>query len=360
MGGRGYPGYGTVYKLTRLGSAWVLTTLYAFAGGPDGATPWSRVVFGPDGSLYGTTFNAGEGACIAGNGGCGTVFKLRPSAHVTPPYPWTETILYRFTGNSDGGNPQGDLLVDQSENVYGTAMFGGSGMCDPGCGVIYELMPAGSGWTETVLYSAQGLSDGAYPYDGVVFDRSGNLYGVFSRRGPYGAGAVYQLAPAGSNWTEQTVHAFTNGADGEYPQGGMILDASGNLYGTTSAGGGGNVFRDSGTVFQLTPYGGAWEFQTLFVFSGFAWGGPEAKLVLDASGSLYGTTYYGGAYGYGSVFKLTRTTAGWTYTSLHDFRGGNDGACPVSNVVLDANGDLYGTANCYGPGGNGVVWEITP
>ncbi|MGA2372798.1 MAG: choice-of-anchor tandem repeat GloVer-containing protein [Candidatus Korobacteraceae bacterium] len=214
---------------------------------------------------------------------------------------------------------------------------------------------SGGGWTETVLYSAQPGEDGNNPLGGVVFDRSGNLYGVFWEGGLCDVGAVYQLSPLGSSWTEQTLYGFPcSGDDGLYPTGGLIIDQSGNLYGTTLESGS----SGGGTVFELTPANGGWTFNTQYSFLGNV--GPEAKLIMDAAGNLYGTTYYDGAYGAGSVFKLTPSNGGWTYTSLHDFSAGSDGALPVSNVVFDANGDLYGTASYGGGYGHGVVWEITP
>ena len=149
---------------------------------------------------------------------------------------------------------------------------------------------------------------------------------------------------------------FRSGND---PWAGLIIDPSGNLYGTTTGGGSGS----GGTVFELTPANVGWTFKTLYSFSGNG-GGPSDKLVMDAAGNLYGTTYIDGAYGYGTVFKLTPSNGGWTYTSLHDFTGGSDGANPISSLVFDANGNLYGTASQGGtgncPGGCGVVFEITP
>lgn len=147
-------------------------------------------------------------------GGCGSVFRLRvpPTAPRTSSSLWDLTVLYHFTGGSDGGGPQDDLAFDSSGNIYGTAGGGG----DNGTGVIYELSRSGSGWAETVLYSAPNC-DRCSPSGGVVFDNSGNLYGVFYMGGPYGYGAVYELSPSESGWTEQTVYGFTGGSDGQWP-----------------------------------------------------------------------------------------------------------------------------------------------
>ena len=338
----GSAGNGSVFKLTHSQSGWVLASLYIFAGGNDGAAPWGRVALARDGSLYGTTHYGGDSY------GCGTVFHLTPSptAPKSVLAPWNEIVLYRFTFPSAGCNPQGDLTFDQSGSIYGTTLES-----------VYELTPTGGGWTETTLYQVVGLY---YFHGGVVFDKSGNLYGV---ENPYGntsvpeVGSVYQLSPSGSGWTGQTLYAFTGGSDGADPYGGLILDPSGNLYGTTQLGGSGG----GGTAFELTPANGGWTLNTLYGgFSPGCCGGPYDKLVMDAAGNLYGTTASGGAYGGGNVFKLTHGIGGWTYTSLYDFTGGSDGANPISTLVFDANGNLYGTAAYGGAYGNGVVFEITP
>jgi uncharacterized repeat protein (TIGR03803 family) len=362
-GGGGY-GAGTVFELKHPGPGWVLTPLHQFAGGDDdGGYPAGRVALASDGTLYGTTQLHGGSAC--GGVGCGTVF------HLTPPAPapnalgnpaWNEILLYRFAGGSDGAYPSGDLTFDQSGNIYGTTENGGNG----GYGVIYQLTPAGGSWTETVLYSPRG-GNGAYPKSGVVFDRSGNLYGVFSGLGPHRNGSVYELSPSGFGWTEQTVYAFTGGSDGGVPVGGLILDASGNLYGTTQSGGSGG----GGTVFELTPGHDGWTFKTIYSISSCGWCGPSGALIMDAAGNLYGTIQgdaaVPGSGVYGSVFKLTPSGGGWVYTSLHDFTGGADGANPFGSLVFDANGNLYGTARNGGSVGCppygygcGVVFEITP
>jgi uncharacterized repeat protein (TIGR03803 family) len=211
-------GYGTVFKLRHSSSGWILTPLYRFAGSDDGAYPYGRVTLAHDGTLYGTT-EAG------GLGDNGTIFHLKPgpAAPRNALAPWIETVLYRFTGGSDGAKPQGDLTIDQSGNIYGAASSGGTGV-----GVVYELAPSGGAWTQTVLYTAQD-PNGSLPWGGVASDSAGNLYGVFEDDGPGGVGAVYQLSPSGSGWTEQTIHGFTYGSDGGYPYGGLILDSSGNL-----------------------------------------------------------------------------------------------------------------------------------
>ncbi len=351
----GGSGYGTIFKLTREGSGWLLTPLYLFAGGNDGANPGGRVALAQDKTLFGTTYFGGS---YYGGGGWGTAFHLTPSSTVPASAlaPWNETVVVRFTG-SNGQYPSGDLIFDPSGNIYGTTALGGQLRA---LGTIYELTPYGGGWTETVLYSP---SEYCCPGGGVIFDRSGNLYGVFGESFPSGGGAVYELSPSASGWIEQTLYTFTGGSDGSSPAGGLIMDASGNLYGTTTAGG---ADQWSGTVFQLMPaHGGGWTFNLLYTFpasgnEGLLGNGSYAALAMDAAGSLYGTTFGGGANRVGSVFKLTPSSGVWTYTSLHDFTGGTDGGGAYSNVVFDSSGNLYGTAEWGGAYGNGVVWEITP
>lgn len=346
---------GTVFSLDSSGSGWILNPLYSFAGGSDGAGPVARLVVGPDGALYGSTSAGGGGNCVnySGYSGCGTVYELRPPLRspASAIVYWASNVLYRFSGN-DGGYPQGDLTFDRSGNIYGTTINGGSA----GWGVVYSLTRTNGGWTQDLLYQVQNDGDGQYAWGGVVFDPAGNLYGVFSQNGPGGYGAVYKLTPSGHSWTESTVHGFTyHGNDGATPQGGLISDSAGNLYGTTvhdSTGG--------GTVFELTPSGGNWSFDFLYGLTGGIDLGPYDKLVMDRAGNLYGTTFADGQYGYGSVFKLTRSGNGWTYTSLHDFRGGSDGSNPMCSLVLDASGNVYGTASGGGANNGGLIFQIAP
>ena len=357
--------FGTVFKLSYKGSGWIFTPLYSFQGGNDGANPRARVIIGPNGSLYGTTTAGGGSGC--GGSGCGTVFSLRPSAAAchTALCPWTENVLYRFTGGSDGAVPSnGDVVFDQVGNLYGTTFQGGVGNCDgTTCGVVYKLTPSNGGWTESVLYAFAGGSDGGNPYAGVTFDKSGNLYGTASSGGnlacnaPYGCGTVFQLTPSGSGWSENTIYTFQGGSDGANPRGGLMFDPSANLYGTTPDGGS----EGGGTVFMLTPSNGSWTFGVVYSFTGSVdSSGPFDSLISDAAGNVYGTTYEDGVYGYGSLFKLIPSGGGWKYTSIREFTGGSDGGNPAGSVVLDASGNLYGTTFSGGADGRGVVFEITP
>ncbi len=352
-------GCGAVFKLTHKGSGWAFSPLYSFLGDNDGASPSARVSIGPNGILYGTTSSGG-----GWNGG--TVFSLRPPAAAckTALCSWNESVLYRFSNSLDGLSPgYGDVVFDQAGNLYGTTYQGGSGPCGGGpCGVVYKLTPSNGGWTESALYSFTGTSGGNGPYAGVIFDQAGNLYGTTSEGGNggcngLGCGTVFQLTPSGSGWTENVLYAFQNSSDGANPIGGLIFGPSGSLYGTTSG-----VGKGKSTVFELTPSSGNWSFAPLCNLAGS--GGSTASLIMDAAGNLYGTALNGGAYGSGSVFKLSPSGEGWTYTSLHDFCAGgppcSDGAQPWGNVILDANGNLYGTARAGGPGNYGVVFEIAP
>ena len=344
-------GPGTVFELKPSHGNWVLNNLFTFNGN-DGYEPWSGVVFGPDGALYGTTFTGGSGS--------GVVYSLRPAATAckTALCPWTETVLYQFNGGGDGADPAyGNLTFDRAGNLYGTTPYGGNSPC--GWGLVFGLTPSNGGWTESVLYSFCGGNDGEFPFSGVILDEAGNLYGTTVLSGDGGCGegcwgTVYQLTPPGAGWKENTLYTFQDGTDGAEPYGGLIFDASGNLYGTTLLGGSGY----GGTVFELSPAGGSWTFAVVYAFIGS--GGPYSSLAMDGTGSLYGTTYLDGAYGQGNVFKLTPSSGGWTYASLYDFTGGNDGAYPMGSPVLDKNGNIYGTTSAGGANGKGVVFEITP
>ena len=340
--------WGDVYEVKHKGSGWIFNPLGVFDG-----TLSARVIFGPDGLLYSTSPNNIAEYYY------GYVFSMSPGVNACKSAicPWKATVLYAFSGGADGGSPRyGDLIFDQAGNMYGTTPSGGSGN-----GVVYEMMHSGPTWTEQPMYTFSG-PDGAQPFAGLIFDNAGNLYGTTSRGGAYGYGTVFELSPTGNGWTEKVLYSFQNGSDGSYLIGGLIFDQSGNLYGATDNGGSGG----GGTVFELTPSGGSWTYNLLYSFTGGAQCGPRATLVMDGLGNLYGTTFCDGADNKGSVFKLTPSSPYWTYTSLHDFTGGSDGSGPISNVIFDTPGNLYGTAstggnksNC-GNNGCGVVWEITP
>lgn len=339
---------GAVYQLKHAGSGWTLNALYSF-NGSDGDIPSAPVVFSSDGVLYTTTEFGGADAS-------GTVVKLQPSptACRSTICPWTETVLYNFAGYGDGNKPIG-LVFDQAGNLYGTTSGGGA-YHD---GTAYELTPSQGGWTKTMLHSFGLDADGITPYRSVmIFDNAGNLYGTTYFGGTYNAGTVFELTPSGSGWTESVLYNFTGNGDGRFPYSGLILDQSGNLYGTTTDAGS----SGGGTVFELSPSGGGWTYSVLYSLSGSIGDscGPAWALTMDTAGNLHDTTECGGAHAFGNVFKLTSTGGIWTYTSLYDFTGGNDGYLPISGVAIDPSGSLYGTTYYGGTNNAGVAWEITP
>ena len=345
----GSSGCGTVYEMVRNGSGWILKQLYDFAGGTVGELPLSGVIFGADGSLYGATNSGGQH-------GAGTIYKLQPPATVCKKVqcPWQETVLYSFTGLSDGGLPEGDLIFDRAGNLYGTASVGGSGSCSGGCGVVFQLTPAHGGWTYTVLYSFTSLADGALPESGVILDQSGNIYGTTVAGGAHTMGTVFELTKTGATWTKSTLHDFQGGSDGEFPQAGLVFDPAGNLYGFASLGGDHN----NGTAFELQPSADGWNYSVIFSF-GQEVADPVATPTLDSAGNLYGAAFGGGAHGPGGIFKLTFSGGTWDYIPLHYFTG-LDGQYPFGSVRFDSEGNLYGTASGGGTSGDGVVFEITP
>ena len=351
----GISGNGAVFKLVPSGSHWVFYPLYSFRGGYDGSAPTGPLTIGPDGALYGTTLAGGyfQGEYCE-DGGCGVVFRLRPPATAPPSAftPWNETVLYAFDAE-DGNEPvYPQLLFDQAGNIYGTTQFGGSNVG----GNVFELIPSGGGWTDTVLYDGfEGDSAaGSQPYSGVVMDSAGNLYGTTSVGGARGDGVVYELSPTQNGWVETILHNFDFGADGGLSYGGLVMDQAGNLYGGTVAGGTG----DCGVIYELSPSNGGWTFAPIYSLPNCG-GGPYENLTIDASGNLYGTAYGDGANGGGMVFKLSQSNGAWTLTDLHDFSFRTE-YFPYGAVLIGPNGNLYGTASGGGAYGHGVVWEITP
>ena len=340
---------GTVYQMTHSGSNWLFSTVAELS---NVCSPTARVVFGPDGHLYGTS-------AYGGTYSAGTVFKLTPPVGIckTAACYWTVNNLHDFGSGTDGQNPwYGDLIWDQQGNIYGTTVNGGaSPNCGGGCGTVFELTPSGNGYTETVLYSFSG-PDGFNPVAGLVFDTKGNLFGTTEFGGSNNFGNVFELSyVVGVGWTEHVLYEFQNRSDGQQPIGGLIFDSTGNLYGTTVDNGSGG----GGTIFELSPSGDTWTYKLLYSIGGGDLG-PVATLSMDGAGNLYGTTLACGMSGYGSVFELSNTENGWVYTSLHDFTGGADGRNPISNVSIDTDGTLYGTARQGGSTDNGVVWMIKP
>ncbi len=355
-------GCGTIFQLApRAGGGWGYHVIYSFRGGQDGAEPSGPLTVDSGGNLYGTTQGGGSSAC---NNGCGTVFEMTSSAGV-----WTENVLYRFNG-TNGIQPYAGVTLDAAGNIFGTTLIGGTGDCGGGCGIAFELTPSGGEWTETVLYRFTGGSDGALPVAPMIFDGSGNLYGTASAGGIGSCGGttcgvVFELTPAGSGWTETVLYSFTGGKhDGGSPLGALVFDSSGTLYGTTERGGSRACNGGCGTVFELTPSATAWTETVLHIFQNKKDGAYpyNVALVFDQAGALYGTTTSGGRSdcGCGTAFKLTPSSSGkWSKRSLYAFDG-THGADPNAGLILDATGNLYGTASGGGDGIFGVVFEITP
>jgi hypothetical protein len=367
---------------------WKEKVLYSFQGGNDGLTPAGGVVFDKAGNLYGVT-NEGGSTCPAP--GCGTIFQLAPPTQKGGG--WTETILYGFNGTG-GSIPVGGAIIDGNGNLYGTTAYGGSGTCllfgdNVGCGVVYELSPPtkkGGQWTYTVLYNFQGGKDGLFPWGDLVFDKRGSLYGATQFGGGKGTtcnqyfdgncGTVFRLTPPkkkSGKWTEKILHSFAGGADGATPNGGLVLDSKGAVYGTTYHGGngktgsceGGSGEIGCGTMFKLIPptkKGQAWMEKLPYLFKGTPDSeGPLAGVVLNGNGDLYGSTVGGGTYESGTIFGLTRPKNGgghWKETLIHVFsESGDDGCCPYASVLFDTAGNLYGTA-LAGRVPRGVVFRL--
>jgi hypothetical protein len=352
-------------------SSWKEQVLYSFQGGSDGAVPSSGVVFDRSGNLYGTTYGGGADNC-APVAACGTVYELSPPARKGDS--WTETVLYVFKGKqyNDGESPSGGVVLDKTGNVYGTTAYGGTGDCvllgiKGGCGTFFELSPPkqkGGAWTETILYSFQSGNDGYFPWGTLTWDSKGNLYGATEFGGGKGntcnvyfqyCGTVFKLSPPnqkGGAWTERVLHSFAGDTDGANPNGGLLLDSKGAIYGTTSSGGNqGCQYQGEvgcGTAFKLTPptkKGGVWTQEQLHVFSGGNDGAnPNGNLVLGkGAGDLYGTAG-GGKESRGVVFRFAPTRGSrWVEIVIYNFTDGKDGLGP-SAVIMDSSGNLYGPA----------------
>jgi uncharacterized repeat protein (TIGR03803 family) len=313
----GTKGYGSVFRLNppAKGGTWTVSVLHAFTGGSDGSYPFASLVADPSGNLYGITL----GPTVTGS-----VFKLSPPAKGEPH--WVLTPLHNFTGGADGGSPMGDLIRDEAGALYGTTYYGGHGCNTSGCGVVFRMTPPAKGqtrWTPAVLYE---------------FCRQANC------------------------------------TDGGNPDGGLVRDAHGVLYGMTSLGGDYGPSGDGcycGVVYSLTPPAKgktAWTYRVLHTFLGNYYknidgANPNASLILDSSGALYGTTVLGGSFFEGTAFKLTPSTGGknvWTETALHEFGSGDDGQIPHGSLIFDTKGALYGTTLDSGLHGGGMVFKLNP
>jgi uncharacterized repeat protein (TIGR03803 family) len=349
-----------------------LKVLHSFTGGSDGGTPVAGVIFDSAGNIYGTTFKGGDMSACSGFG-CGIVYKLTPTGTGT----WTESSVHRFQGEAMGLYPT-DLLFDSAGNLYGIDALGGvSGSCVnlQDCQIAFELSPTSTNWKETVLQTFSYGAVGGSP-NGMVADAAGNLYGSTAYGGSC-CGLVFRLSPNGSGgWQETVLYDFSGTPDGATPLSTLILDAAGNLYGTTATGGSDNTYcqklNGCGVVFELSPTAsGPWTETVLHTFNGTDGYYPRSGLTFDSAGNLYGTTEQGGnltdcgSFGCGVVFKLSPSGSTWTETVLHAFTGHADGYYPFNAVTLDAAGNVYGgigggkpSTNCSG--GCGVIFKLAP
>lgn len=358
--GGGPIGCGVVYKLTKLNSSWGFSLLYEF-GADTSLPPYpSQITIAPSGGAYGAELEGGPPELQ------GTIYQLVPplTAHsATANSFWTNKVLHQFGTGNDGVYPH-KIIFDNSGNIFGVTAFGGAF----NEGTVYELSPSAQGWTETILYSFQGGADGLLP-KAVVLDDDGNLWGTTEQGGnagcsPFqGCGTIFELSRSGSTWTKTTLYSFNQNTDSGYPSA-LIRDSAGNLFGVTSQTGPDSFF---GGIWELSPSQNGWTFKILYHFNG-----PTVSLlgpfppVMDASGALYGVNNDGGTQncgdeGCGNMYKLTPSGNGqWVYSDIHDFSEGSDGCLPVGPPALDAAGNVYGASHACGASSSGTVWEFTP
>jgi uncharacterized repeat protein (TIGR03803 family) len=365
-GGRG--GCGMVYRLhkTRSGT-WKETTLYNFACGNDGNGPLGGLVFDNKGNLYGGTELGGTGQCnFFGVVGCGVVYELSP----TKSGPWTETVLYSFPAPSQGSQFAGPLA---SFTFDGKDQFFGTTALDDACGgnnygSVFRLKRSNGSWNEQDIHDFCG-SDGSAPgYGALALDPAGNLYGTTMFGGADSDGVVFELSPVGrGKWALSKLHEFTSEEGGEL-EGGVTLDASGNLFGTEFAGG----LAAHGAVYELSPSGGAWILNVLYEFTGGGSDGtgPWANPVFDSTGNLFGTTQAGGEAAFGDncgvIYQLLPQGGGkWSESVVYTFCSEPniaDGSDPIGGLIRAPDGKFYGTTYAGGDSSCncGVVFEFTP
>ncbi|HXM23772.1 MAG TPA: choice-of-anchor tandem repeat GloVer-containing protein [Terriglobales bacterium] len=333
------------------GGAWAGTekVLYSFAGGSDGASPYDTglLVRDSSGNFYGTTYQGGS--C-----GAGTVFELSSGGK--------ETVLHNFCLGGDGGFPFGGVILDSSGNVYGTTEVGGT----RNGGTVFELKRKSNGeWSESVLHFFSG-PDGKGPFDGLIMDAAGNLYGTASEGGsgaPFG-GVAYEISSSGMYSVIYNFCSVSGCTDGQLPFGGLTMDGKGNLYGTTSEGGASGL----GTVFELSKSGSSW---TETVLHNFAGGSSDGAYPLYGSPTLsarevgrktetviFGVTTHGGASNEGTAFEIIKSTMGWTFAVLHNFGTRSGGASPYGTLV-NVKSKLFGTTGFRGSSCCGTVFELT-
>lgn len=261
----------------------------------------------------------------------------------------TFSVFHNFTGTSDGANPLNGLIGDGAGNLYGTGSYGGA----TSNGVVFKINMSG---VVTVLHNFGGGLDGANPEGALILDKTGNLYGTTTAGGSSNAGTVFKISAAGH---ETVLYSFTGAADGAVPEAGLARDGAGNLYGTTTGGGA----NGNGTVFKLTApaqTGARWTERVLYSFgTGTDGTTPVAGVTFNSAGGLLGAASAGGAYGYGTIFELLPSKTGWTETTLHDFQNEDDGAVPYGGLI-SYKGNFYGAATEGGTAGGGTIYELAP
>ncbi|HET9408033.1 MAG TPA: choice-of-anchor tandem repeat GloVer-containing protein [Candidatus Sulfotelmatobacter sp.] len=339
-----------------------LTPLWIFGIVPsDGGTVYSAPIFDPAGNIYGT---ASEG----GTHGLGMVFKLTPTTSGL----WKETILYNFKGGlADGSTPHATLFRDAAGNLYGTTFAGGltSSKCGqltplPGCGIVFKLTPTAQGqWTETILHKFTG-PEGGNSLTSLVPDKAGNFYGATAGGGSKGLGVIFKMSKTTTGtWVVTVLHNFTGNPDGANPFihcMPLVFDSAGNIYGTTEGGGA----AGNGIVFKLIPprtVGAAWSEKILHTFqdNGIDGRRPMPEVILDKQGNVFGTTISGGTHNQGTAYELVAAN-NYAESILYDFKGpiANDGSSP-NGLIFDATGNLFGTSQTGGVGNNGTIFKLT-
>jgi uncharacterized repeat protein (TIGR03803 family) len=339
---------GTVFMLSLAGKK---TVLYEFKGqaNKDGAAPHGRLAFDANGNIYGTTQGGGIN-------GTGTVYELSPNSNGG----WKEKVIYNFSaGGADGTSPSAGMTIAPDGTMYSTTPDGGAFQG----GVIFSLKKTSTGWKQTVIHSINFPSEGGFPYEGLMRDAAGNLFGVAPVGGAAQNGVVYRLSHTKQGWVDKVLHSFTNqNGDGSGLYWiDLISDTSGNIYGATSFGGTNSTGMVWELVYSTTKKSYSEKILYEFGASGSGDGdNPYGGLVMDSKGNLYGTTLNGGSSNLGAFYKLTKQGTTWKETILHSFVGANDGNQPTGNPYIDATGRLYGMTQTGGKSNLGVIYRITP
>lgn len=346
-------GHGAAYELSpKESGGYTEKILHSFnLNGTDGAYPNGGMILDSAGDLFGTTTNGGTGTC--GGYNCGIVFELIPQSNGT----WKEKILYNFQNNGvDGTAPIESLVQDKSGNLYGVTYTGGTS----NRGTVYQLQPKSGGvWSENILhsfsYNGKTNFDGSNPEASLTINAAGQLFGTTTQGGAHNYGTVFELVRNGGGWAEKIIHSFDfNGTDGISPLSGVTFDASGDMYGITNAGGAFNA----GSLYELVAEsGGAYSESILLSFDSNDGSLPYGNVIFDASGNLYGTATAGGSSGNGVLFELTPDGGSWNETILYAFPTG--GYNPDGNIALDPVGNIYGTTQFGGSAHDGVVFEVS-